>query len=51
MSNQKVQCIICAYRAACQKQFSLKAGQCCPEFERDLMLKEKGAEAEQKDDK
>jgi len=51
MSDKKVQCIICAYRAACQKQFSLKAGQNCPEFERDLMLKEKDAEAEQKDNK
>jgi len=51
MSDKKVQCIVCAYRVACQKQFSLKAGQGCAEFERDLMIKEKDIETDPKDDK
>lgn len=39
MSEQQL-CIICAYRATCQKQFSLPAGRKCPEFTKDLTLKE-----------
>ncbi|BCB97371.1 hypothetical protein JZK55_22930 [Dissulfurispira thermophila] len=41
MSENKVLCIICAWRATCQKQFSMKAGQKCPEFVRDVTIKEK----------
>jgi len=40
MNEKKELCIVCAWRATCQKQFSMKAGQRCPEFVRDLMLKE-----------
>lgn len=40
MSDKKEQCIVCAWRADCQKQFSLKAGQRCPDFSRDLSIKE-----------
>lgn len=39
MSDNKVQCIICGWRAACQKQFSMKAGQNCPDFVRDVTIK------------
>lgn len=41
MREGKNICIICAYRGTCQKQFSLKAGQRCLEFARDLAIKEK----------
>lgn len=40
MSEDKVLCIVCAWRATCQKQFSMKAGQKCPEFVRDVTIKE-----------
>lgn len=43
MSDKKELCAVCAWRAACQKQFSMKAGQRCPDFSRDLTIKE-GAE-------
>jgi transcription initiation factor IIE alpha subunit len=48
MSENKVLCIVCAWRATCQKQFSMKAGQKCPEFVRDLTLKEKSEEIKDK---
>ncbi len=35
-------CIICAWRATCLKQFSMKAGQKCPEFVKDLTIKQEG---------
>ncbi|MBF0329094.1 MAG: hypothetical protein HQL10_08040 [Nitrospirae bacterium] len=40
MSGEKNLCIICAYRGTCNKQFSLPAGRKCPDFEKDLSLKE-----------
>ncbi len=40
MSEKKDICIICAYRENCQKRFSLKAGQKCIEFVRDLLIKD-----------
>ncbi|MCX7913243.1 MAG: hypothetical protein N2511_01515 [Thermodesulfovibrionales bacterium] len=40
MNEKKDICIICAYRENCQKRFSLKAGQKCIEFARDLSIKE-----------
>ncbi|ACI21283.1 MULTISPECIES: hypothetical protein [Thermodesulfovibrio] len=51
--QQKPMCIICAWRATCQKQFSLKAGQKCPDFVKDVTVKieeeeEKEKEQEQK---
>ncbi len=41
MSENKALCIVCAWRATCQKQFSMKAGQKCAEFVRDVTIKEK----------
>jgi hypothetical protein len=49
MSGEKELCIICAYRATCQKQYSMKAGQRCPEFTKDYLIKT--ASEEQKDSK
>jgi hypothetical protein len=40
MSENKVLCIVCAWRATCQKQFSLKAGQRCADFVKDITIKE-----------
>jgi hypothetical protein len=40
MEEKNVQlCITCAWRETCQKQFSLKAGQKCAEYSRDLTIK------------
>lgn len=39
MSSEKELCVICAYRATCQKQYSMKAGQRCPEFAKDFLIK------------
>jgi hypothetical protein len=33
-------CIICAWRQTCGKQFSMKAGQKCPDYSRDVTIKE-----------
>ena len=33
-------CITCAWRETCRKQFSMKAGQKCPEYCRDLTLRQ-----------
>lgn len=49
MKEQKQMCIICAWRATCQKQFSLKAGQICPDFVRDVTLKIEEKEKEEKE--
>ncbi len=38
--NEKELCIICAWRATCQKQFSMKAGQKCPDYCKDMTLRE-----------
>lgn len=40
--KDKVLCIICAWRATCLKQFSMKAGYKCPEFVKDVAIKEEG---------
>ncbi|MDI6801198.1 MAG: hypothetical protein QMD01_03965 [Thermodesulfovibrionales bacterium] len=40
MDKNKVLCVVCAWRATCQKQFSMKAGQKCPEFVKDVTIKE-----------
>ncbi|GAQ95266.1 hypothetical protein TAGGR_2155 [Thermodesulfovibrio aggregans] len=53
MAEQKPMCVICAWRATCQKQFSLKAGQKCPDFVKDVTVKteeeeDKEAEEEKK---
>ncbi|HMK56815.1 MAG TPA: hypothetical protein VK448_09280 [Dissulfurispiraceae bacterium] len=38
--NEKELCIICAWRATCQKQFSMKAGQKCPDYCKDLTIRD-----------
>lgn len=48
MAEQKQMCIICAWRATCQKQFSLKAGQKCPDFVKDVTIKTEEEEKEEK---
>ncbi len=40
MNQEKILCVICAWRATCLKQFSMKAGQKCPEFVKDVTIKE-----------
>lgn len=45
MSSREISiCVICAWRATCQKRFSIKAGQRCPEFVRDITIKEEPVE-------
>lgn len=39
MGKSEVLCVICAWRATCLKQFSMKAGQKCPEFVKDVTIK------------
>jgi hypothetical protein len=52
MTDEKEFCVICAWREDCKKKFSLKAGQRCPDFSKDLTIKEKSAEdREQKSEK
>jgi hypothetical protein len=51
MSTKKDICVICAYRGTCQKRFSLKAGRHCPEFARDVTIKEESEESEQQPQK
>ncbi|MCX8030541.1 MAG: hypothetical protein N3A59_03035 [Thermodesulfovibrionales bacterium] len=46
MSENKDICAICAYRENCQKRFSLKAGQKCLDFTKDLLLIKKEPEPE-----
>ena len=40
MTDKKEVCVICAWRANCQKKFSMKAGRRCPDFSKDLTIKE-----------
>lgn len=44
MSSTKDMCVVCAWRADCQKRFSMKAGQKCPDFTRDVAIKEEPTE-------
>lgn len=50
MGENKVLCAVCAWRATCQKQFSMKAGQKCAEFVKDVTIKEE-KEDKEKDSK
>jgi hypothetical protein len=36
--KEKQLCVICAWRQTCQKQFSMKAGQKCPDYCRDVLI-------------
>ncbi|MFZ6016938.1 MAG: hypothetical protein ACOYU0_04895 [Nitrospirota bacterium] len=49
MSAKKDICVVCAWRASCQKKFSMKAGQRCPDFVRDVSLKEEEEVVEKKE--
>jgi hypothetical protein len=40
MSDKIELCVICAWRENCKKKFSLKAGRRCPDFSKDLTIKE-----------
>ncbi|NTU41687.1 MAG: hypothetical protein HGA78_01265 [Nitrospirales bacterium] len=40
LDDKKELCILCAWRATCQKQFSMRPGQRCPDFSRDLTIRE-----------
>jgi hypothetical protein len=42
----KTLCVMCAWRATCQKQFSMKAGQQCADYTKDLTIKDKSLEDE-----
>lgn len=39
MSKQTI-CVVCAYRENCQKKYQAQGGRHCPEFQRDLSIKE-----------
>ncbi len=45
MSSKKELCVMCAWRATCRKQFSMKAGRRCADFSRDLAIKDEEVEA------
>ncbi|MBI5187742.1 MAG: hypothetical protein HZA07_01530 [Nitrospirae bacterium] len=49
MSSKRDICVVCAWRADCQKRFSMKAGQRCPDFVRDVSLKEEEEVVEKKE--
>ncbi|MCS7215902.1 MAG: hypothetical protein RMI30_07895 [Thermodesulfovibrio sp.] len=49
MLEKKPMCIICAWRATCQKQYSLKAGQKCPDFVKDVTIKTEEEEEKEKE--
>lgn len=49
MTAEKNICVICAWREHCQKRFSLPAGANCPDYTRDVTIKEKAKEAGHKD--
>lgn len=45
MSDRSL-CPICAWRADCKKKFKADSGINCPDFSRDLKVKDKGLEEE-----
>ncbi|MEJ5227656.1 hypothetical protein [Thermodesulfovibrio sp.] len=47
--QQKPMCLVCAWRSTCQKQFSLKAGQKCPDFVKDVTVKTEDNEEEREE--
>jgi hypothetical protein len=55
MSNDKKYCAICAWRATCQKRFSVSTDATgnvhCPDYSRDLSIKDKDIEEAVKKDK
>ena len=52
MSSTQLICAICAWRATCQKKFSVSGRDMrCAEFVRDVTIKEKPAEEEPVEEK
>ncbi len=52
MSEQVIQCLVCAWRERCQKKYSVQPSPSfrCPDFERDRTIKPEGpAEPQGKD--
>ncbi len=40
--NNRISCVICAWRKNCKKKFSMSKGQInCPDFAEDISIKEK----------
>jgi hypothetical protein len=54
MSNEKKYCVICAWRANCQKRYSVSTDASgnvhCPDYSRDLSIKDKDIEEAVKKD-
>jgi hypothetical protein len=54
MSTEKKYCVICAWRAACQKKFSVSSDAAgnvhCPDYSRDLSIKDSDIEEAVKKD-
>jgi len=51
MSSNKDICIVCAWRATCQKKFSVSGRDIrCPDFVRDATLKEEPSEGQEQVD-
>jgi hypothetical protein len=49
--NTKYICAICAYRETCQKKFSISGKDMnCPDFAKDVSIREEPEEAERPDD-
>ncbi len=45
-------CAVCAWRATCQKKFSISGKDMrCPDFVKDMTIKEKTAEEKEKEQK
>lgn len=45
-------CAVCAWRGTCQKKFSVSGRDLrCPDFVRDVTIKEKGEEEKEKEQK
>jgi hypothetical protein len=55
MGTEKKYCAICAWRAGCQKRFSVSADASgyvhCPDYSRDLAIKDKDIEESVKKDR
>lgn len=52
MSNDVTLCVICAWRKDCQKKFSMSGDikLRCPDFTRDLSIKDTEKESDKKED-
>ena len=51
MADAKI-CLVCAWRADCQKKFTIsKNARFCPDFSKDLLLKEDAEDIQEKKSK